>query len=73
MYLVLSVHYTRLPFHEVMHVILRSHASALTLRNNNVMQYCGFLSFTLFPYLHPKNLIGLGMSGMAMLCQRIVD
>lgn len=60
MYLILSV----FPCHEVMHVILRSHASALSLRR--------ILSLSL-RYLHPKNLIGLDMSGMAMLCQRIVD
>lgn len=59
MYLILSV----LPCHEVMHVILRSHASALTLRR----------ILSSLRYLHPKNLIGLDMSGMAMLCQRIVD
>lgn len=58
MYLILSV----LPCHEVMHVILRSHASALTLRR--------ILSLSL-RYLHPKNLIGLDMSGMAMLAKEV--
>lgn len=73
MYLVLSVQLYKAS-------LSRSHARDIEvscLRPNpsehNVMQYCGFLSFTLFPYLHPKNLIGLDMSGMAMLCQRIVD